>query len=507
MKIEPGKLVKLTQPEALDLLKTEGVLDGADIDVLETSKHWDRGIVFRNCRIRSLKMPDCIFKESLEFHGCEIESADLRGCHCSLLRFNGGIITKSLSARWIIVHGELQIMNSQILGPTDLSESVVSGSAYFLKTHFESELVLVDACFKSKALFSYDAGTINSIENCTAQVREKMHEIRRTPRAAMAKVTKIDATGATFGGKLVFEEVGGEIQKAVFTNAWFQAGATFDKTRFTGEADFRKCFGATEITFCECRFEGDVLFDGAVIGQRLNFDGAKFGCSSHLCFNNLSGCEVSISRKQLLREKRSTLDKLLDLFSLWGRERLILRDAVSNEEKSRLVDEWVTLKRSYSEKQAHEDEDWAQWHLMHERCRLFLDEATSWRDKLLRSPSFLFRSFVFETCFGWGVRPYNILVTSLALIAAFAVFLHFLAPLITPEATATLLGHSVRCVDIGFASAMYISTQTFISFTLGDWQFQGPGEGVLKTVLTLEAVLGILCITFFIVAYTRRILR
>lgn len=98
------------------------------------------------------------------------------------------------------------------------------------------------------------------------------------------------------------------------------------------------------------------------------------------------------------------------------------------------------------------------------------------------------RRLVFGGVFGWGVRLTNIAISTLALIALFAVAFQSLG--LTPS----------------WAHSLALSAQSFVATIFGQWDGYAP-TGLAATLVTLEATLGIVFTTVFVGAYIRKLLR
>jgi hypothetical protein len=74
-----------------------------------------------------------------------------------------------------------------------------------------------------------------------------------------------------------------------------------------------------------------------------------------------------------------------------------------------------------------------------------------------------------------------------------------------PALTISWDGDMVLGANIGFIKSMVLALQTTFSAVLGDW---APiGSGSIKIPMTINAVLGVLFVTFLIGAYGRKMLR
>ncbi|MFP3904298.1 MAG: pentapeptide repeat-containing protein [Armatimonadota bacterium] len=105
---------------------------------------------------------------------------------------------------------------------------------------------------------------------------------------------------------------------------------------------------------------------------------------------------------------------------------------------------------------------------------------------------------------GYGERPFQIAKSSALLVLLFAV-LHGLAGIRVPSGAYVVGPGLVWPPDIelvyGFFRALYFSVVTFTSLGYGDLQ---PGPALGKALAAIEVVIGVFCMSLFLVTVTRR---
>lgn len=111
---------------------------------------------------------------------------------------------------------------------------------------------------------------------------------------------------------------------------------------------------------------------------------------------------------------------------------------------------------------------------------------------------------LYETIFGWGVNLPRILISTLAMVTIFTLIYFFMFwsnPMLEIQWDGT--GIKGGTIDIWWTAVLAL--QTTFSAVLGDW---APiGSGAIKIPMTINAILGVLFVTFMIGAYGRKMLR
>lgn len=111
---------------------------------------------------------------------------------------------------------------------------------------------------------------------------------------------------------------------------------------------------------------------------------------------------------------------------------------------------------------------------------------------------------LFEKIFGWGVNLPRIIGSTLGLVVLFSA-IYWVMFQYNPELTIFWDGAVVQASEIGIVRTLVMGLQTTFSAVLGDW---APiGSGSIKIPMTINAVLGVLMVTFMIGAYGRKMLR
>ena len=176
---------------------------------------------------------------------------------------------------------------------------------------------------------------------------------------------------------------------------------------------------------------------------------------------------------------------------------------VKNEINESLREQFKVLRHIFGSDGDLVNEDRAYGKWMHyknvsDRKNAFLKKKTgTWL-------KFSLKGLLFEKIFGWGVNLPQILFSTLGMVIIFT-FIYYFMFLMNPDLSVHWDGIKVEGVNIGFWDSGVFALQTTFSAALGDW---APiGSGAIKIPMTINAVLGVLMVTFMIGAYGRKMLR
>jgi len=164
-----------------------------------------------------------------------------------------------------------------------------------------------------------------------------------------------------------------------------------------------------------------------------------------------------------------------------------------------LMDQYMVVRQIYSENGELGNEDKAYYSWMHFK-NLNEMKIRPWYYKPLN----WFRWLVFEKIFGWGVALSRILISTLSLVLVFTGIYKFLFSKY-PELEIQLDGASQIANSMSIDKVLLLSLQTTFGAFMGDWI--PTGNSGLKLLMTINAVLGVLFVTFMIGAYGRKMLR
>lgn len=212
-------------------------------------------------------------------------------------------------------------------------------------------------------------------------------------------------------------------------------------------------------------------------------------------------------------EARENLDKLKGFFTLFlavfrsFRDHAIISDNVSRSDVSdyrheinrRLEEQFDVLRSIYGSNGELKEEDAAYYKRMHYKNISDMQDAS-----LKLKPKFWMKYLLYEKVFGWGVDLPRIVFSTLVVVVIFAM-IYYSMFLVSPDLTISWDNSLVQGTEIGLWKSLVFAFQTTFSAVLGDW---APiGSGAIKIPMTINAVLGVLFVTFLIGAYGRKMLR
>lgn len=356
-----------------------------------------------------------------------------------------------------------------------------------------------------------------------------------------------------------------------FKFAKFREGnISFERAVFgKGKKDFKNAeFGGGRIDFRRVEFnDGDVSFEGAEFGKgRVNFKGAVFGAghktfdlcdfadseanfdnvefgSGSISFNQSRAAQISFnacsfncfvdfrfSQCKLLNIANSVVRDIIDLvpedntvaireinmintriigriFINW-RENDVFR-LIYNQEKSNFfqkAEQFRILKENFRVNGQYEDEDFA--YIEFKRCeaKANLEEERSspaLMKKIFAYPSYYFQNYVFDFVGRYATSPVRVLLNGILTIFVFGIIYDvvntYFKWLGAVESTLPRnLNHFHE-----FWNSIYYSAITFFTIGYGDYF----PHGILKFVAAFEGFSGVFLMSYFTVAFVRKILR
>jgi hypothetical protein len=164
-----------------------------------------------------------------------------------------------------------------------------------------------------------------------------------------------------------------------------------------------------------------------------------------------------------------------------------------------LEEQYKVLRHIYGSNGELKEEDSAYYQWMHYKNLGEMHSAP-----LRLKPKYWIKYILYEWIFGWGVDLLRILISTGGLVLLFAAIYKIMF-WINPGLKIIWDDNDIYGPDIGPFKSIVLALQTTFSAVLGDW---APiGAGAIKIPMTINAVLGILFVTFLIGAYGRKMLR
>jgi hypothetical protein len=164
-----------------------------------------------------------------------------------------------------------------------------------------------------------------------------------------------------------------------------------------------------------------------------------------------------------------------------------------------LEEQYHVLRHIYGSNGELKEEDSAYYMWMHYKNKGEMHSAP-----LKLKPKYWIKYILYERVFGWGVDLIRILKSTGWLVILFAAIYKVMF-WINPGLRISWDNNDLYGPEIGPFKSIVLALQTTFSAVLGDW---APiGAGAIKIPMTINAVLGILFVTFLIGAYGRKMLR
>ncbi len=311
-------------------------------------------------------------------------------------------------------------------------------------------------------------------------------------------------------GDVSFEGVEFGDGKVSFRNSIFGKGhKSFEQADFAqGEAQFDQAdFGSGSVSFKKCR------------AAQISFKGCPLNCYIDL---RLAECLIVDLSNTIIRDIVDLIPedntvvikamKLVDvrilgrLFVDWRANRVF--GLVYNQEKTSLFqkgEQFRILKENFRNNGQYEDEDAA--YLEFKRCEskanLEAALAAGKKNALWAYPTYYFQKYVFDHIGRYATAPTRVLANVFIAVMAFS-GIYYCATEIDQKIgmVATTLPNKLSHLH-EFSNDVYFSFITFFTIGYGDYF----PEGYLKGVSAFEGFTGVFLMSYFTVAFVRKILR
>jgi uncharacterized protein YjbI with pentapeptide repeats len=316
-----------------------------------------------------------------------------------------------------------------------------------------------------------------------------------------------------------------DFRRAVFNNGYI----TFDEAEIeSGKLNFRSVrFGNNDISFKQVNFgEADVLFENVNFGTGLvsfsgsnskyiSFRGSRLDVALDLCVNKAGIIDLSETVLRDIIDMKS-VDHNVHINTLYlngmrnlGRIIIDWEDnnvyqLITSQQKTTLrqkAEQFNILKEDFHLSGKYEDEDKA--YIQFKRFELQADYKETRRlggMALLKMPNFGFRWLVFDKMGLYATSPMRVLLSMCVIYVLFSL-LYLIQPII---------GHGHIINSVGATDGMsfmqtcfYHSAITFLTIGYGDFYPTGLSRGIS----IIEGWTGLFLMSYFTVAFVRKILR
>ncbi len=160
----------------------------------------------------------------------------------------------------------------------------------------------------------------------------------------------------------------------------------------------------------------------------------------------------------------------------------------------------LLLKENFRKMGRYEDEDCAYYTYKKHDIRAEHYGKSFWK-RMFDKPGFWFKLLVYELIGGYGTRPVRIFYTMLATVGIFALIYHVILA----------YGGTIKNLSCGgifdwkaLSCSLYFSAITFLTIGYGDLS---PAHWSIRTLASIEGLIGLLLISYFTIAFSRKVLR
>jgi len=467
----------------------------------------ERTVLFNSATFeRSANFDDCEWRHAATFEDARFMGrVSLSATHLrERLNLSRAVFHEELLIDGVDM-GELDMLGADLRSELFFTDSTVRGHARFAPDALMNSRGLRDLAALLPAYRDYqgDEDAEAPLATTTSYGVESISDLVTRFRA--------DASFANtlFEGYTVFQGVhfggGGRRGLVSFMNAQFRGETHFESSIWDAAADFTSIFGS-EMAFNRATFRDSLIMDDAYVQGRVTLSDATFEGDADWSWYASEIRTFQLGREhvdaddvghRLFYEKCAlgTIDRGDPRIRRMTHAGLVGDDALQAECYDRLVDEFIELKDAFAEQAMFQAEDDAWWWERHHEnmAKLRFGDTGDYFNGLLRL-------FLFELCFGWGVRLSNLGICTLVVTAIFAWLYRWLCP----DTMLAYDGENIAVRDVSYVGLFFVSLQSLLAINTG-WDF-GDDDHRFRYLNTIETLIGVIILTFFVGAYTRMIL-
>lgn len=291
----------------------------------------------------------------------------------------------------------------------------------------------------------------------------------------------------------------------------FKDSSTFSGARFADIADFgrskfdkeTKFIGATFMkwgSFKNCKFHGSANFNTMNVVGDVAFDNSTFESIINLraisASRNISLQNIKVGEQAAFKFLDAHIGRLfISLSSLKGHI-----DSHVQEDYHVARKEYGLLKNNFREINEYDKEDWA--YLMEKRMERMGIKVKGPFSALKRFINWL----ALDIACGYGTKPANIFLTSLAMLVFFAVFFFTSGTGEFVPSGELALDHSVVVEQsMSFLDAVQVSFRTFTNASIEGWV--PYTDSWLNYIMMFESFFGFFVMTVLVVTFSRKVIR
>ena len=319
---------------------------------------------------------------------------------------------------------------------------------------------------------------------------------------------KVDFRRVFFGdGKIDFEEISlAPKNKLVFRRANFGSSSV----SFT-EAHLKGC----SVDFEEAEFKNGKLNFFKVTAQSLSLNHCFLNCNidmridechtidiSQSIVHNIIDLNPGLTKMNIHELNLSGVRNMGDIFIAWDDNHVL--ELISNQESTSLhekAEQFRLLKEEFRDTGRYIDEDIA--YVYFKRYELMSEYELAKEKGLLALilfiPNFIFQRLVFDKVGLYATNPFRVLFSIVVVNCIFSLIYTFFYSNVN---TLTCMDNGVEMIDKIFGN-LYFSAITFFTVGYGDCS----PLGLFKIIAPLEGFVGVFLMSYFTVAFVRKILR
>lgn len=441
------------------------------------------------------------------------DGVGLDNCYISKMSSSTPIVVKKVNFTNCVID-QIDFTGVKFKNHVDLGNSRFLTKAIFKECHF-----LKDATFKSCEF-------LNGADFAKAQFDGK------TTYNSSAFRRYVSFNRCNFG------------KKTVFTRCYFAKGVKFGEVEFTGPASFNDIFIDHRFYMEKCKFKDSSTFSGARFADISDFGRSKFEKetkfigATFMKWGSFKNCKFSGSANFNtmnvvgdLAFDNSTFESVVNLRAISASRNISLQNIkIGDEGAFKFLDahigrlfvsleslkghidshiqedyhvarkEYGLLKNNFREINEYDKEDWA--YLMEKRMERMEIKVKGPFSALKRFINWL----ALDVACGYGTKPANIFVTSLAMLVFFALFYFSSGTTEFVPSGELALDHSVKLEQtMSFIDAVQVSFRTFTNASIEGWV--PYTDSWLNYVMMFESFFGFFVMTVLVVTFSRKVIR
>lgn len=416
---------------------------------------FDESVFFLNCKFyNQFSFKDSIIKNDLHLEASYFEGNDgvsFRGLECKNIYFDFGI-NGPKEMVWL---NELKVTNNLIISGYFQSPIQLHGDQ-----DSNSKVSKINRIIIGKEYYNSQCANrtkINAPLNFSNIVTDKI-EIINT-EIENIQLNNIQAKNLTTSN--------------IEVNGYFNISNTIFSS-VNECCTIENCNISSKIIFRNDHFHGVLNLDSTVVDKLVLIEDCLFEKNGCISIYSLITDKFKITPPSLLFNNSKTF-LTCPKFKLLKREKHFKSlTKKSRAERLKLADEYISLRNWFNKEGVVDFEDIAYYN---QRSRRKIN---------------IFQYIFYKNIFGWGVRIWNLLWSSMMFILTFSIIYKFLA-------------------NITITHSLLLSFQSFFGVIFGSWinvcpQVDNP-LSIISLIVVFEEALGIVFITIFIGAYMRKLLR